>query len=313
MATEEHRTLSAPDRRYNALVDRIATACQQVEGANLRRYHKIGSLFSEFVRGLDSRRYGSATVERLAEDLQSRGILVEVNRPTRLLYWAKNISDAYEETQLDALAERGFTVSHAKQLFALTPELREEVEKNMIVDGRVVATRRLADLVTQANQKMVTHASQQAAAAAADDRQAREEQANDSATAEAEESAEAADQSEAADVPTVEVADDAQAPVEANPRQQTPVTPRERTVSNPLKVIRDLEKHITKVNLTIPDAFIVVRESAQIGFDSDAAHNRYVEQLRNARVAANGMLEPLQELLNTISAELEGLDGTAET
>ena len=313
MATEEHRTLSAPDRRYSALVDRIATACQQVEGANLRRYHKIGSLFSEFVRGLDSRRYGSATVERLAEDLQERGILAEVTRPTRLLYWAKNISDAYEEAQLDALAERGFTVSHAKQLFALTPELRQEVEKRMIVDGQVVATRNLALLVTEANQKLVSHASQEAATAAATERQSREEGTSGADTTEAEAPTAPQDQSEVPEGAQAEIADDAQAPVEANPRQQAPAAPRERTVSNPLKVIRDLEKYLTKVNLSIPDAFIVVRESGQIGFDSDVAHNRYITQLRNARVAANGLIEPLQELLNTINAELEGSDGTAET
>ncbi len=303
------------DRRYTALVERIVDQCKAIENQNLQRYYLIGQHFSEFVQGLaDGNRYGEATVEKLATDLKGRGVLEDIRDPTRFLYWAKNLHDEFpDKAKLETLAGMGFTVSHAKVLFAVKAPLRQEVEASMLEDGRMISTRALQDLVNAKTQQRIADASKEAADA---NRAAREEgdpppDAPTGAVVEggqeqAEAPAEAAEPAE--DPPDEAQAEEpAAAPAVERPANvpATGAPQRERTVSAPLKVLNDIEKALTRANAGVPNAFIVLRESAQIGFDSDRASANYQQRLQALKAVGQALLEPLQELLSSIQSELD--------
>jgi hypothetical protein len=304
--------VTADQRRYDALVEKIALQYRTAEAGNLRRYHTIGELVSEFVAGLDSKRYGDATIEKLAADLQERGSLGDVRDPGRFLYWAKNLSDAYPDfKQLEALSQVGFTVSHAKRIFTLAKEVREEVEQGMIKDGLVISTRDLDTLIGAVNQRRIAAASAAAAAEFKDTKDAAPA-APGPRVAVAAGADEDLLEDGVAGSPPQEPAD-APADPAADPKAGTvgAVAQRERTVGSPLKVISTVEKALTKANAGLPDAFIVVREAAQIGFDSDVALAKYNEHLSNLKAAAKSLKEPLEELLKAIEGELDATAAVA--
>ncbi len=287
--------LTTAERRYQTLLTKIKDSCASIEKQNLKRYHKIGQLFSEFVAGLDSNRYGDATVEKLAADLTENGVLAEVRDPRRFLYWAKNVFDAYPEfANLEELAGRGFTVSHAKRLFSLSPEVREEVERAMIQDGRIVSTRDLDELVQSINQRRIGEASAEAAEEARTEREAADAEPTE------EEGEEAGEIVEGAPTDAAEATEEGEA---AAPATGAPAA-RERTIASPAKVIKTIDKALTRANMGIPDAFIVMRESQQIGFDSDRAEENYKAQLRALKASAESIAGPLQELITNIQREL---------
>jgi hypothetical protein len=310
----------AGERRYQAMLEKLTKQARAVEVNNLRRYHSMGLLFTEFVNGLDSKKYGSATVERLSQDLADSGVLNDVRDPTRFLYWSKNLSDCYPDFEdLEEMSRLGFTVSHAKHLFTLAPEIRQRVERQMVRDGRMISTRELADLVSELNTQIKLENSQ----AAAEESRARREGTDDQEQP-----------AETADTPAEQVAGAGDAPAEpaeadepGNPELPTPeagdrpegvpatgAPTRERTIRSPLKVLRGIEKSMMQVHTGLADTFIVVRESAQIGFDSDTAHTKYVDQLRKVRTASQAMIEPVQELLRTLSEEIDAAEvPTGET
>ena len=301
--------LSAPERRYDALVNRIVDHCRQVEGQNLLRYHKIGSFFADFLRGLDSNRYGEATVEKLAEDLSESGALADISDHRRFLYWAKNIFDWDPEGErLDELAKIGFTVTHAKRIFALPREIREYVEQRMIVDGRVISSRDLIELSKQASAARIAEESAAAAREAADLRaRADEEEATPPAPAVAAgDDGVPAETTNIADTPPLETPEGGTRPEGASSTGRPTI--QERTIASPLKVLGGAEKLITKANSTLPDVFIVLRECERVAFDSDVAQRRYLDNLRQLDAAARSIIEPLQELVRGIGTVVRDAD-----
>lgn len=295
--------LTTGERRYQTLLAKIKDSCTSIEKQNLKRYHKIGKLFAEFVEGLDSSRYGDATVEKLATDLTENGVLTEVKDPRRFLYWAKNVYDGYPDfAALEELAVRGFTVSHAKRLFALSSEVREEVENDMIQDGEIVSTRVLDDMIQTITSRHIADASGEAA------REARERRESSEAGEEADE--ETSEDEEAVDGEggtTDDTPDDADGGTGDGTSAAAPATGapiRERSVPSPLKTLKNIDKALVRANMGIPDAFIVLRETAQIGFDSEQAENRYRDNLRALKATAESIIEPLQELITNIQNEL---------
>lgn len=321
-ATGGMTAATTSDRRYNALIERIVDQCQAIENQNLQRYYLIGQHFSEFVQGLaDGKKYGEATVEKLATDLKDRGVLEDIRDPTRFLYWAKNLHDEFpDRAKLETLAGMGFTVSHAKVLFAVKSPLRQEVEAVMIEDGRMISTRALQDLVNAKTQQRIADASKEAAeanrasresgdpppdaptgAAIAGGQQA--EEADDEDELEAESQEEGEESGEQAAAPEAAQAAERPANVPA-----TGAPPRERSISAPLKVLSDMEKALTSANSKVPDAFIVLRESAQIGFDSDRAADNYRQRLAGLKSVGQSIIEPLQELLAAIQQELDAAE-----
>jgi len=304
-------TLSMPERRYQALVSKIADGCRAVEGANLKRYHTIGSLFAEFMQGLERNKYGDASADKLAEDLQEEGVLTEIMDVRRWLYWAKALFETYPDiAKLEELSKRGFSVTHAKKLLQFSEEVRQEAESQMIQDGHVISSRELDELVKTINQRRIASA---ATAAAEESRTTREggEEAEGVEEVEIEDLTEGSvEEGETAEEAPVDEGA-AERPDRATATGRPTIT--ERTVTNPLKAIRDVEKAVTKASSGIPNAFIVLRESAQLGFDSDAAQGRYYDHLRSLKANAQALMEPMNELLRGIEEELNATEVPDET
>lgn len=322
------RALAPAERRYESLVSKIVGQVSNIECANLKRYHTIGTLVTEFMSGLESRRYGSATVEKLAEDLSNAGALESIKNPVRFLYWAKALSDAYTDfAALEELGSRGFTVSHAKRLFALSPEIREAVQQRMIDGGRVVSTRVLDDLIGEITTARVTAD----ASAAIEDNRRRREGGEDEATP-AEDGGvvnagvpsdegdagtdgvnatpDARDDSEDGGGDGVPVADTPERP-EGVPATGRPA--RERRISNPVKVVSSFDKAITRANSMVSDVFIALGETAQEGFVRDSMFERWNEGLRSTRASAQVLRDALTELINSIDGEVGAAELPAQT
>ncbi len=302
--------LTAPERRYQTLIAKLAERCSNNNKVNLKLYHGYGEIFAEFLNGLSADKYGSASVDQLAQDLCAKGavpsgIAAEPTSLKRYLYWSKSIYDSYPDFhRLEELSDLGFTVTHAKKLFSLSRELREVVESRMIVDGRVVSTRQFEAIVDEVSQRAIADNSAAAAQAAAAARTAPAEAAAAPAEDVAEDGADGDDEGGTDNEPgPAEVAAAAPAQNTAAPQTGRPTNPAQE-IANPIKVIKETEKAVTRANAKLPDAFIAVRQIGQTGFDSEAAHSRYLEQLRNTRTAVQAFLEPAQELLRNIDSEL---------
>lgn len=172
--------LTPSQRRYQTIVDKIFDLCRGAEQENMKRYYRIGEKVFEFL-GKDEeneaeqaekrkKRYGDATVENLAEDLQSKGALTDIKDPKRFLYWACNLFGKYEWEQLEELTARGFTMTHAKLLMGVSPEIENEVKAEMLVDGRVIGTRAMEDLIREKQQARIAGEAAAAAEAAEEGR-----------------------------------------------------------------------------------------------------------------------------------------------
>lgn len=298
-------TPSTDDRRYEALVGRIVQNCQEAEANNLKRYHKIGELFVEFLQRSDQGYYGAASADKLAEDLQEKGVLQEISNVRRWLYHAKALFETYTLEKLEELSERGFTASHAKKLFPCSEEVRRQVEAQLIRDGRVIPTRELDDLVRNVNQDRIAQA---AADAAEESRTDREEAEPENVDDQLEEPDTVEEQ--AAEEPIPAEAGDDERP-DGVPATGRP-TITEPSVKNPLKVLKEMNKNITRVNTLIPQVFIVIREASQIGFESDAACERHLKQLRELQAGIRAMVPPITEVETSVSEELQASELPAE-
>lgn len=309
--------LTVADRRYEAILEKMEQSFRKTEVSNLKHYHKLGQHVSEFILGQETSKYGSATVERLAADLQERKVLESIRDPRRFLYWAKNVYDfdpSFE--RLAELASMGFTVTHAKIMYAASDEMREAMQAELIQDGKVISSRALQELCKELGNRMITASAQSAAEQARIARESGDadyEEEDEEVAADAAEAAEEAVGEAIENVSGVEnVAGEAEQAQEAARddgipegagRTGRPTVP-DRQVGNPLKTLSNVEKGLTKANSEIPNAFIVLRETAQVGFDSDAAQRRYVERLTALKSTLQGIQEPLQELLINVDQEL---------
>lgn len=300
-------TLTAADRRYNALVDKICEDVKSIEVNNLKRYHRLGKHFTEFCRAVndsegDRNPYGDRTVDRLAEDLVDRGVFQSsdsgsISNVRRALYWAKNLYDSYTDfASLQNLAEQGFTLAHAKPLFSLDDKTREEVENNMIVDGKVVPSREMPDLIKNTQKKLLTR---QANEALDDLEQSKKE---DVPVAEEESS----DEDGGIEIPEGTEAGEEAEEKEGDGNDPRTVAPREWTVQNPMKIVRTMDKSVTKAQSMIGEVCTVIREASTIGFDSDRAMQNYNKGIAELRDTLNSTLEPLQALLKQINEEVGG-------
>jgi hypothetical protein len=273
-------------------------------------------LFNEFIDGIGSRRYGDATVDQLAADLKERELLPGVDDTRRFLYWAKNFFDAYPDVaRIDDLVKIGFTITHAKPLFSLDRETREAITPLLIRDGRMVSTRDLREILAAHGQQKLKDRAEKAVQ---DYKEAVAEPVEELTPPTDDEPTPAADDDELepADTPTGDEPATDETPAapraERPARARTTPTVRERTVRNPMKILNSVEKSLMKVAAAIPDTFIVLRESAQIGFDSEVAQQKYLTCLRALKAAAQVVMEPLMELVRNVDTEVTAADVPAD-
>jgi hypothetical protein len=256
----EEGVLTPVQRRYQSIVDKIFDLVRDAETQNLKRYYKIGKLVDDFTQEDRSKRYGDATVETLAADLQARGVLTEVKDPRRFLFWAKSLFVQYPEWEtLEDLSKRGFTVTHAKLLTAVSEDIRDEVVGAMFVDGKVLSSRALEELIREKQQAKIT-----------------------------------ADANAAAAGEVAETRPDA-----------------EGMSVDPVKSLSTVEKALVRVNGEIPNTFIGIRETRELGFASDKKYDKYVKNLRSLQETLAGAKAPLEELEREVNRELQEIDDAA--
>lgn len=286
------------DQTYKTLVLKILDQLRTWEGANLLRYHRIGRLFAEFTDGLDCGRYGrGASVIQLAADLHTNGVLVDFDDPRRMLYHAKALFVMHpEERELAVLAAAGYSVTHSKLIAACTPEHRPAILQAAVRDNRFVSTRELRELIVAAHAAPSLEAPAETAAEPAVEVPPAAQFAGDGGPAPT-----------TPDVTYVAPPDTPGNPElptptpEAAPAGATTNTVRDRTVP-PTKTLNSIEKLLHKLNDVVPDVFIVIRESAQIGYDSPTAHQQYIDTLREI----SGTSKTVRDTLNALIAEIDG-------
>jgi hypothetical protein len=257
---------------------------QQVDGANLKRYHSIGELFDEFCDGIERNLYGDSTVQRLADDLQAKGILSDIQNPVRYLYWSRAVYQFDPSFgRLKTLAARGFSVTHAKLIFSLTDTVRDKVLQALMSSEQVPSTREL-------EQQLRLTASSEAALAVAELAKEKIPEAGDTVA------------------PTTQTA-----PAGTEPVIQAPSTPSDDkppktekkdksepvktdAAAHPLKAIKALEKLVSRMVIAIPDGFIAVTTAEKEGFDSDKAMKNYATEVSNLKSAVDSAIKPLAEL-----------------
>lgn len=286
--------------KYDGIIIRFAELQQQIDGANLTRYHKIGELFNEFCDGIERNVYGENTVQRLAEDLQMRGVMSDISNPVRYLYWARTIYQFDPSfDKLKELAKRGFSVTHAKLVFSLTDTVRDKVLQALLSADAVPSTRELEA------QLRITATSEAAQAVA--------ELSKESALGDT-----VAPTTQTVPAPTTPVIP-APAPAPAadddKPEKADKADKAERSdkgkdavktdaAAHPLKAIKALEKLVSRMVISIPDGFIAVTTAEKEGFDSDKAQKNYATEVANLKSAVDSALKPLQEL-KTLLADVK--------
>ncbi len=283
--------LSVADKTYKALLDKFATAVRGGEADNLRRYHGIGELFSEFMDGVPRNTYGERTVDQLSEDLSDRGLLDGIKDAKRFLYWAKSIYDDYSNVDdLMALAEHGFTVTHAKSLFVLSDGLRAKIMAKLAKeDGTIISTRELDALIKEeVRDKAVTEIAKVSGPKA--------EPTSGFPPAEEGEGPVAGTPEEAKAAPEAKKPDEKGAP--ARVERAEPIA-----IPHPLKTLSSMEKLISRAIIEVPDVLIVLKEVQKRGFDSDNAQKKFREHVANLKSALQAVIEPLQILLEETKSE----------
>jgi hypothetical protein len=170
----------------------------------------------------------------------------------------------------------------------------------MIVDGRVVSSRKLTDVIRDVCRERLTTE--------------KDATTGPAAPAEAESAA------DVAEPPAIEVPK-AKAPLETPPVIPAPKLKGEKPAAkvekadktpaepgSPLKTMKSLDKLLTKLMVEIPEAFIVIRETGKRGFDSDKAQQNYEKLLVDVGSGIANLLEPLTEL----KKECDDQRGTGE-
>lgn len=275
------------DIKYETVLERFAKVQSLIDNANMERYHKIGEIFNDFCDGIERNSYGDNTVQKLADDLQVRGVLSDIVNPVRYLYWARGIY-AFDPSykKLAELSKRGFTVTHAKMIFSLDEKIRGKMLLAFLSSDQVPSTRELEPQIRLLN---VSSAAQEVHALATDPTPAAPVAAPDVAPAAASVPAAAPASTGMVDAPAPTDKPDAASKVGKVEREDdTPVSP--------LKSLNMLEKLVSKVVIGIPDAFIAIRTAEKKGFDSDKAQKNYATLLSNLRSAVSATVEPLAEL-----------------
>jgi len=282
--------LSVADKTYKALLDKFAATARGGEADNLKRYHGIGELFNEFTEGVPRNAYGERTVDQLAEDLSDRGLLVDIKDGKRFLYWAKSIYDDYSDVDdLMALAEHGFTVTHAKSLFVLSDGLRAKVMAKLAhEDGTIVSTRELDSIIKEeARDKAITKIAEVSSPKA--------------------ETTSGFPPVEGGEGPVAGTPEEAKAPEAKKPEEKAKPANVERAepiaIPHPLKTLASMEKLISRAITEVPDVLIVLKEMTKRGFDSDRAQKNFKEHVANLKSALQAVIEPLQILLDETKSE----------
>ena len=268
------------EARYESIINRFTQIQATIDSVNLKRYHEVGSIFNDFCEGAERNLYGDNTAQKLATDLQVRGILSDIKEPVRYLYWAKsiyNFDPTYEK--LEELNKCGFSVSHAKMIFALPDALRDKTLKGYIASGVVPSTREES---TRLRLNNVDAASKDAIAIA---QETIPEVTGTVVTP-----------PPASPAPAPDKAPEASKSEEKPAKEKKEKKDKSDEVVSPLKVINQLEKMVSKVVIAIPDAFIAIRQSEKAGFDSDKAQKNYTVMMSNLRSAINAAVEPIAEL-----------------
>jgi predicted transcriptional regulator len=285
------------DSDYKAILDKFESTYKSIEAANLKRYHALGELFSEFCVGQDKRKYGTRTVDTLATDLVNRGILTDIADPKRLLYWAKLVYDKYTDfAVLEDLAKKGFSVSHAKHLLSVPPELMPEVEAKLFVKDRCISVRDLGDLINTLRTKSVVTKAKDALESAKSLEKAKEELAEGEVRVEIVDSsgddpAETEPAEPAEETKPLETPKPLSRPVDATPARA------EADIPHPLKTINSIDSILTKACAEIPDLLIVIKEIDKRGFDSDKAQKNFEEAKRNVRATMESLIPIMEAML----------------
>jgi hypothetical protein len=305
-------------RTYDDILNDATALIRESESDNLIRYWRFGALVAEFCKGADRAAYGDRTIQTLASDLQSRGILSEIKDPTRHLYWSKSIHDTYRLPELKALAKEGYTVYHAKIMLSLDPAERVAIETDLKDgDGKIVSGRKLQELVKEKYRQQVSDTLKAAVATPAEMLEQKLDFSDKPAAPPATvgySSATDPDVPESEGGPTAEereriLAERAAKPSKADKpaklakSEKTSSSKSDAPAESPLKVLNQLDKVAVKLMASIPDAFIAIREAGKRGFDSDKAAANYATKLKDVRTALASLQEPIQKLLETINDE----------
>ena len=224
-----------------------------------------------------------------------------VDKTTQLLYWSKRVFTEFPEfSQLEQLSEKGFTVSHLKLLLSADSRVRSEVEPKLLQDGRIVSCRQLADLLTSESRTKTLEVAGSKVESSSPVPQVStvvhalpDESLGDTSAPSAPDSL---------PLPSPEPASP-----EDNPRPPGGRAAPERTMTSPLKVLSSTDKACVRAVSLVTDAIVVVRETAQIGFDSDSAFKRYNEQLAELKVSGRQLREHLNALLKDLDSELDAV------
>jgi hypothetical protein len=276
--------------KYDAILMRFQEAQQEVDASNMRRYHRIGELFDEFCGGLERQVYGDHTVQKLADDLQARGVLSDIAYPVRYLYWARTIyqfDTSY--TKIEQLVKRGFSVTHAKLVFSLEDKLRERIITMLLKSEQLPSTR---ELETQLRLEASSEAAKSVSELSKEREAVTPPTPADKPVAEGSPQAKP-QESSGKEEKSAREPSKKESKAATSGSKDSPATDAE---AHPLKAIKGLEKIISKMVVAIPDGFIAVNTAEKRGFDSDKAQKNYATELSNLRSAVNGAIKPLEEL-----------------
>lgn len=288
--------VDAAERRYKDLLKKIAEQRTSAEADNLIRYHVTGAMVDDLIGSQETRRYGTRTVDNLAEDLKAMPEFSDMVDVKRFLYWSHALHKAWTTEDLQEMAKVGFTVSHAKVLLALSDKVRPAVEKRMLAGGRVVSTRVLGDVVREVCREKLT--TEEAAATGP--------KAPDEAAPAVEEPSAVLHETPA---PSAPMKLTAPAPVPApkpEKKEKEKSAPTEKAVTtpsepaSPLKALKGADNLLTKLMSLLPDVFIAVRETGKRGFDSDKAQKNYEKLLATVSAGLRDLSGPMEELRKEI-------------
>lgn len=275
---------------YDQIKVEAANQLRAIELSSLDKYWKIGEVVEVFCRNASRNKYGERTIVTLATDLRELGLLEDVADPTRFLYWAKSIKEAYTKEALASMVDSGYTVYHAKLLLSLDPEQRAKIGDQIFEeDGTICSGAKLKSIVMSTLRADMRVAAEEAVKAVTAEEVKLPEKSETPVSPDTPGNPELP-------TPTPEPRAEAAAHTESSPSAAD-------TPPNTLKTLRQVEKSATKILATIPDVFIAIRTVQQTGFDSERAQNNYNRTLAEMKTALRDILDPIQEVLREIESQ----------
>jgi hypothetical protein len=276
--------IKAESKRFMELLDKFGDVRHRYDVSNLQFYFLMGELTVEFMDAEDNK-YGDHTVEGLAQALKETGALGDMKDAERFLYNAAALFRAYPNFKaLAKLAEQGFTVSHAKRLTGLDPELRKEVEQHLMENGQVISTRELDQKISELSKE--TAVAEVKALADAPDIEDEPKPAEKVATKAG---------------PIAPSYDSSKEPEPKKGEKEKPAGPVRKAevteVVSPMKAIKGMEKSISRAVTEAADVIIAIRAVQKRGFDSDKAHANFKNAVANLSSALRAALETFPEVL----------------